>query len=242
MAEEIKKTEQEQEAPKKKGILSEGAIEVLVAIFLGITALLTAWASWIGSLHGGNMSTNYTQSNNLATEGNSMYNEAMQQYLSDLMVWNTVIEYTFDQSIAEMNGKDVEAQMIEEQIRIFLENNASQILLDACAEMTEDMKSPYEVEGVTDKYFEEAEALIAQSEEILEQGKKDNGNGDRYNLVTVIYSVVLFMLGIVGIFKNLPCRAAVLLIGVAFLIGATVFMLTIPMPTGFDFASYFGAA
>ncbi len=33
---------------------------------LGITALLTAWATWIGSLHGGNQATNYTKSNNIA--------------------------------------------------------------------------------------------------------------------------------------------------------------------------------
>lgn len=40
---------------------SEEKIEIIVAIFLGITALATAWASWIGSLHGGNQATNYTK-------------------------------------------------------------------------------------------------------------------------------------------------------------------------------------
>lgn len=32
--------------------------ELVIVIMLGITALLTAWASWIGSLHGGNQATN----------------------------------------------------------------------------------------------------------------------------------------------------------------------------------------
>lgn len=45
----------------------EKILEIIVAIFLGITALATSWASWIGSLHGGNQSTNYTTSNNLAS-------------------------------------------------------------------------------------------------------------------------------------------------------------------------------
>ena len=31
----------------------EDILEIIVAIFLGVTALATAWASWIGSLHGG---------------------------------------------------------------------------------------------------------------------------------------------------------------------------------------------
>lgn len=62
----------------------EQIIEILTAVFLGITALATAWASWIGSLHGGNQSTNYTTSNNLSAEGNSMYNEASQSLMQDI--------------------------------------------------------------------------------------------------------------------------------------------------------------
>ena len=102
MSEETKKVEEaveneeKTEEGKKKPLLSQNAVEILVAIFLGITALLTAWASWIGSLHGGNQSTNYTKSNNLAAEGNSEYNAGMQLYLSDVLAWNTMNEYLFD--------------------------------------------------------------------------------------------------------------------------------------------------
>ena len=69
---------------------------------------------------------------------------------------------------------------------------------------------------------------------------RDNKNGDTYNLVTVIYSLVLFLLGIVGIFKNIPNRFAVFVVGVVLLIAATIFMFTIPMPTGFSIGSFFG--
>jgi len=102
MSEETKKVEEaveneeKTEEGKKKPLLSQNKVEILVAIFLGITALLTAWASWIGSLHGGNQSTNYTKSNNLAAEGNSEYNAGMQLYLSDVLAWNTMNEYLFD--------------------------------------------------------------------------------------------------------------------------------------------------
>jgi hypothetical protein len=50
--------------------------------------------------------------------------------------------------------------------------------------------SPFEQESFTDTYFQAANDLLAQSEEALEQGKKDNGNGDAFGLVTVIYSYV----------------------------------------------------
>ena len=233
MSEEIKK--------EKKPLFSENTVEVLVAVFLGITALLTAWATWIGSLHGGNQATNYTKSNNLASEGNSEYNAGMQLYLSDLMAWNTMMEYGFDKVVATANGNDVEAELIQEKLNNYIEQNASQILFDAFNQMTDDMNSPFEVEGMTDNYFITANELLDESRELLEEGQRDNANGDAYNLVNVIYSVVLFMLGIVGVFKRIPNRAVVLFIAVIGLVIATVYMFTIPMPTGFDFGSFFAA-
>ena len=232
-------TETKTEKPKKKSLLSDNAVEVLVAIFLGITALLTAWASWIGSLHGGNQATNYTTSNNLASEGNSEYNAGMQLYLSDLMAWNTMMEYAFDKTLAEAEGNEVEAALIQEKLNNYIQQNSSAILINAFNNMTEDMQSPFEVPGMLDEYFVDANELLSQSRDYLEQGKIDNAHGDAYSLVNVIYSVVLFMLGIVGIFKKIPNRTAVLIIAVVGLIGATIYMCTIPLPTGFDFFSYF---
>lgn len=246
MSEEITKetneTNETTETPKKKkSFFSENTVEVLVAIFLGITALLSAWASWIGSLHGGNQSTNYTKSNNLASEGNSEYNAGLQMYLSDLMAWNTIVDYAFEKTMAQYDGDEVKAELIQEKLNSYIEQNASIILLDAYGQMTDDMDSPFEVPGMLDQYYVTANQLLAESREILEEGQRDNANGDAYNLVNVIYSVVLFMLGIVGIFKRIPNRTLVLIIAVAGLVLTTIYMCTIPMPTGFDLGSFFAA-
>ena len=111
MSDEINVTKDVEENNKKEGFFSEK--KILVAIFLGITAILTAWASWIGSLHGGNQATNYTKSNNVSAEGNSEYNSAYQLYLSDQLAWNTMSEYSFDLEIAQAKGDDISAQLIE---------------------------------------------------------------------------------------------------------------------------------
>lgn len=230
----------EETSPQKKKLLTAKRIEIITAVFLGFTALLTAWATWIGSLHGGNQATNYTKSNNLASEGNSEYNSAMQLYLSDLMAWNTAIDYQLDAEVAKMKGSDEEAKLYEEKMEVYMNQNCSQIMVDAIAQMDEKMTSPFEVEGTVEKYFENANSLIAQSQELLEEGKRDNKNGDSYNLVNVIYSVVLFLLGIVGVFKNLPNRKVVLCIAIAGVVLATIYMFTIPLPTGFSLLSFFG--
>ena len=225
----------------KKGLLNEEKLEVLVAIFLGITAILVAWATWIGSLHGGNQATNYTKSNNLAAEGNSEYNAAAQLYLSDLVAWNSIVNFEFDIEIAHANGNETQASLIEEKLQKFINDNCTDEFVEAinwAKEQKEDV-TPFDKEGFVDSYFTKANELLAESQKVLEEGQKDNAHGDAFGLVTVIYSVVLFLLGIIGIFKKLPNRKIVLFFSIVALIIATIYMFLIPMPTGFSITSFF---
>ena len=136
--------EQETETKKKK-LLTANRLEIIVAIFLGITALLTAWATWIGSLHGGIQAINFTKSNNLASEGNAEYNSAMQLYLSDMMTWNTAIDYQLDAEVAKMKGQDAEAQIYQNKTEAYIEQSSSPILKEAMEKMDDSMISPFEV-------------------------------------------------------------------------------------------------
>jgi len=229
------------EAAPKKGGISEQKLEVIIAILLGLTAILMAWAGWISSLHGGNQATNYTQSNNLSAMGNSMYNEAAQYYMQDMLLWNTIYDYAFDAEIAEMNGRSDEAEMIYAKIDTLMNDNCTEEFYDAIEwAMEQDYDAtPFDKEGYVDSYFAEANAVLDEADALLEQGKTDNANGDAYGLVSVIYSLALFLLGIVGIFKKIPNRVVITIFACVLIVLATVFMCTIPLPTGFNIASYF---
>ena len=213
---------------------------MLTAVFLGITALLTAWATWIGSLHGGNQATNYTRSNNLAAEGNSAYNSAMQLYLSDYMAWNVAKDYYYELEAAKQEGDQAKIDLLNTKIESFKKMNVSDNLLEAVQWMEDNHEdSPFKMPGMTEKYFAVAQENVGQSQELLEEGMRDNTKGDSYNLVTVIYSLTLFLLGIIGTFKDMPNRITVLLIAVGFLIFAFIYMCTIPLPTGFSKMNFF---
>ena len=108
-------------------------------------------------------------------------------------------------------------------------------------ENSEYIVSPFEMEGYVDSYYDNAYDLLDEAQELLEQGQADNTNGDKFNLVVVIYSIVLFLLGIIGIFKSIPNRTIVLIGALICFAVATVYMFTIPLPTGFSLASFFGA-
>ncbi len=231
------------ESIKKQKRSKEEILEISVAIFLGVPALATAWGSWIGSLHGGNQATNYTMSTNLASEGNSMYNDASQDLMQDMMMWNQISEASINLSFAEDQNDVVGVEKYNWQLEQLMTDNCSEDFLDAIiwALDQEEYTSPFEKEGFVESYFVYSNELIAESEGYLEQGKQDNASGDAFGLVTVIYSVVLFMLGIVGTFKNLPNRFLILCVAIVGFLFASIYMLTLPMPTGFSLMSFFGA-
>ncbi|MEG2118695.1 MAG: hypothetical protein RRY76_05770, partial [Clostridia bacterium] len=186
----------------------EEILEIIVAIFLGITALTTAWGSWIGSLHGGNQATNYTTSNNLAAEGNSMYNEAAQTLMQDMMLWNQISDVRIDYNFAKEKNETAEMEKAEWKLDQLMSDNCSEALTEAIqwADNQEEYASPFDKEGFVDSYFEAALNKLGESNALLQQGEKDNNSEDSFGLVTVIYSVMLFLLGIVGTFKQLPNR------------------------------------
>ena len=237
----MEKEEMKEKVKEKKVFINEKRLEILVAIFLGITTLLVAWAGWIGSLHGGIQSINFTKSNNLAAEGNAEYNVAAQIYLSDLFAWNTIFGLQLDMETAKEKGNEDEAKVIEIKIQKIMNDNCSPKLSEAIKgiNLQEKTSSPFEKEEFVNSYFEKAKELLDESQKVMEEGKQDNLRGDSYKLVTVIYSLVLFLLGIVGIFKDFQSRKALFIFSVCILTFAIIYMFTIPMPTGFNITNFF---
>lgn len=244
---------------KKKFELNEATLEIIVAVFLAITALLTAWASWIGSLHGGNQATNYSKSNNYSADGNSRYNEASQKMMQDMLLWNDISDLQYDilfaQDQGDMDALDKAAYKLNTKcFENLSEEMAAQIGFDfdkaaAASDPTtyilkwmdqeEALTSPFTNEDFIDNYYVDAMEVLSESEALLEEGQRDNANGDSFNLVTVFYSVVLFLLGIAGTFKKIPNRTIIVAVSIVCFLIATIYMFTIPMPTGFNFASFF---
>ena len=237
----MKKEVEKEKVLQKKEFITQKKLDILIAVFLGLATLLVAWAGWIGSLHEGNQATNFTTSNNLAAEGNAEYNVAAQIYLSDLFVWNTIFNLKIDYEAALEKGNLDEAEIIEIKIKKTIKDNCTPKLLEAINEIDlhDEITSPFENEEFVNGYFESAKKLLDESQKRLEEGKKDNLYDDSYELVSVIYSVVLFLLGIVGVFKDFQYRKKLFILSVCILIFGFIYMLTIPMPTGFNITNFF---
>ena len=252
MEEEKKATNEEKKTVDKKSFLNENSLEIITVILLGITALLTAWASYVGSIHGGNQATNYATSNNLSSEGNSLYNSAIQSLTQDMDVWNTIMNYEIEIMYADSinDTKELEANVwklqwfcmdnlsedMAERIGYDFEgfndgvNDTEDILAWLYDESGKAVISPFSDDDYVQSYFDECNMKLNEAEDVLAQGREDNANGDKFSLVTVIYSVALFLLGIVGVFKNQTNKKVVLAISLVCLLIAVIFMVTIPLP------------
>lgn len=245
------------ELEEKKARHKDAMIEIVIVVMLGITALLTAWASWIGSLHGGNQATNYAAANNLASEGNSEYNAGVQSMNQDMLLWNEISDLQIDILFAQDNKEEAVLNQSSNKLFFKLNDNLSEEMATAIGwdfdyksedpqeivlawlEKDEALQSPFTEEDFIATYFEKANALLGESQEKMEAGQKDNSNGDAFGLVTVIYSVVLFLLGIASSFDNRKNRNAVIIISLVSFIIATIYMLTLPLPAGFSITSFF---
>ena len=177
----------------------------------------------------------------MAAEGNAEYNVEAQVYISDLFAWNTISSLQLDMKNAKEKGNDDEAKVIEIKIQNIINSSCSQKLSEAInsINLQGEINSPFENEEFVNSYFEDAKKLLDESQKVMEEGKKDNLHGDAYKLVTVIYSLVLFLLGLVGTIKDLQSRKVLFIFSICILILGIIYMFTIPMPTGFDITSFF---
>ncbi len=245
---------------EKSKFNSEKAVEIFIVVMLGLTALLMAWATWIGALHGGNQATSYTKSNNLASEGNSEYNAAIQQQMQDMLLWNEVSELQsellFDLNAEKPNQDEID--LLSYKIYFKLNENitptmAAEIDWPEATDNDEPTEvvltwlesenatvSPFFDEEFVNSYFVTSSELLTESEEELESGKTSNYNGDAFGLVTVIFSVVLFLLGIASSLKSKVNKNIIVAFSLVSFCAATIYMLTIPLPTGFSISTFFG--
>ncbi len=205
--------------------------EIVVAILLGLTALITAWASYQGSLYDGNQSTKYTEGAAIQAEANAIYLSQSQLLASDMRIYDEMNNLQIDIAYAEANGDAVELEKLQWKYNEFQQNNCSEELLAAIewAYAQPEYISPFAKEGFVDSYFAGYQELYDQGVAMVEDGKKDNDLSDKLGFSTVVFTLVLFLLGILNTFSSIKLKFVIMTISLAALVWATVVMLSVPL-------------
>jgi hypothetical protein len=166
--------------------------ELFVAIALGLTAVLTAFASWQGSLYGSTQDKAYTDATAIVSDANQYYNEADQAILQDMNTWNQIGSLRIDLAFAEDVGNTNEVARIQYKLDYLMYNNVSEELQFAIdwADAQESYVSPFEMEGFYNTYYAQAEEEYVKYLAKFEEGNTANSYSDKQGLVTVIFAVV----------------------------------------------------
>jgi len=200
----------------------EARLELLVVILLGLAATATAWASFQSSQHDGEMMAAFARANLNLNAANASYNEGLQVYLHDELVFLRYAEALYDNDIerAAYLRETVMSDDLEAAITWWEAEGA-------------DFDTPFVDENpyfVVDAY-DQADVLRAATDTRFSEGQEANTVGGRYSLISVVLAAALFVLGISNSFSVTSVRVALISVGSVILIGSTIWMLTLPVVT-----------
>ena len=220
----------DEKALEEKSAKFNKVFELVVAILLGITAVITAWAAWQGSLYDSTQAKYYTLGNATLADGNARWNEASQTLAQDMNTWNQISALQVDLDYADYRGDADTAEAAKYKLDLLMYGVSDELSAAITwANAQENYATPFEKDGVIDSYYADATAVMNEGYAQIEQGDKANNWADKLGLVSVILAVVLFMPGIVGVFQNKRTKLIIASVSVAALLFGVAIMLQVPM-------------
>lgn len=202
-------------------------IELIIAIMLGLIAVVTAYASFQSALYDGQMTQKYTIGSNLATEAESLYLEGNQQYTQDAQLIVQLRELQLDAAA----GDPVAQEKFD---TIYFESVSPE--LDAAIVWADEQNasdpdfyySPLGSEVYRTALFGSYAEQKELADATITEGDVANGLSDRQTLNTVLMALSLFLLGIAAIVRNFLVKVVLSSVAGGIFLVALVLTLTIP--------------
>ena len=206
-------------------------IELIVAILLGLVAIVTAYASFQSSLYDGVMTQNYSIGSNLSTEAESMYLEGNQQFVQDAQLFDRLTDIALDAdnpdpaiaAAAQEKYDVIYFQSVSEEFGAAIEWAQAQNEADP-----EFYYSPLDNEDYQAALFGAYAEKKDLAEATIAKGDVANGLSDRLTLNTVLMAVSLFLLGVAAVVRATTVK--IVLVGVGLVIFVTASILTVAIP------------
>lgn len=201
-------------------------LEIIITVLLGVTTILGAFAAYCSALWGGEMQTSYTQSVTVTNHGNTIYLEA----LSDLSSFE--VNDMKDDIIYSQWKDNTEKGDNEDAAYFFtkLSPGLQKDLADDPKDVSEyDKEQAASLDSIMAR-LGESEHLNDSAKILLNKGNSANKYGDDFTLCTVLFTVVLFFLGLASLKTHSTMQKTYVMLGIAILVLSLIRMVTIPFP------------
>ena len=220
MAEDTKQSAEKHEPEKAT------KLEIIITVLLGLTTILGAFAAYCSALWGGEMQSSYTQSVTVTNHGNTIYLEA----LSDL---NSFEVNDMKDDIIYSQWKEKSEKGDTEDAAYFFTKLSPGLQKD----LSEDPKDVSEYDKEQSAYLDSIMARMDEADHhndsakvLLTKGNGANKFGDDFTLCTVLFTVVLFFLGLASLKTHSTMQKTYVMLGVAIFVLSLIRMVTIPFP------------
>jgi hypothetical protein len=220
MAEDTKQSAEKHEPEKAT------KLEIIITVLLGLTTILGAFAAYCSALWGGEMQSSYTQSVTVTNHGNTIYLEA----LSDL---NSFEVNDMKDDIIYSQWKENTEKGDTEDAAYFFTKLSPGLQKD----LSEDPKDVSEYDKEQSAYLDSIMARMDEADHhndsakvLLTKGNGANKFGDDFTLCTVLFTVVLFFLGLASLKTHSTMQKTYVMLGVAIFVLSLIRMVTIPFP------------
>ena len=193
--------------------------EIYIVAMLGIISMTTAWAGVQSSLHGGASDEAYSVYQLDLSESNNMWITSEVKYRADLTVWKDkkvrlLVDGVSNEDIYEdIQTSNGSYEFYEHAIPCLVAQNQSQ--LPDCSSYMDEL------------YVPQAEVWERASESLV-VSETEGGRSDRLQVLTALFAISLFMLGIASVVKRKELLLPLVILATAlWVVGCTV-LLSIP--------------
>jgi hypothetical protein len=192
------------------------ALDVMIAIALGFSAVLTAFAAYQAALSDGNTLAGFQEGNAQYGDANQAYIEGYQQQSSDLGLFK-------DYALAKQRG--------DKKAAAFIYNDLMDGTLPEATDEWEasggDIPSAFEAPAYKIEPYERAKKASAEGDKQYEIAAVQDKIGDKYTLATVILAVALFFGGVAGVTRSHLISVTTTVLAALLVIASGLYMLTI---------------
>ena len=186
---------------------------------LGIISVTTAWAGVQSSLHGGASDEAYSVYQLDLSESNNMWITSEVKYRADLTVWKDkkvrlLVDGVSNEDIYEdIQTSNGSYEFYEHAIPCLVAQNQSQ--LPDCSSYMDEL------------YVPQAEVWERASESLV-VSETEGGRSDRLQVLTALFAISLFMLGIASVVKRKELLLPLVILATALWVFGCTVLLSIP--------------
>ncbi len=201
-------------------------IEIFITILLGLTTILGAFAAYCAALWGGEMQSSYTKSVTMTNHANTVYLESLND-LSAFGMLDLKDDIIYSQWKENLEKGDLaDAQYFFTKLSEGLQKD----LADNPADVSEYDKEQIAAMDSIQAGFKESDRLYDEAEDLMQKGNTANKYGDDFTLSTVLFTVVLFFLGLASLKTKDSLRKIYVIFSCVVLLISLIRMFTIPFP------------